>query len=103
MDEKTRYTFDELYEARNILRQRNKEFIFNGKYVGNICNVNPLPKPYIGFINYNDDSECGVEKTDGKLSLYTDKGIVIYYTESGDNLKDEFEIYELEIYEPIKC
>jgi hypothetical protein len=103
MENKTRYTFDELYEARNILRQRHKEFIFNGKYVGRIWNVNPLPKPYLGFMNYNDDSECGVEKTDGKLSLYTDKGIVIYYTESGDNLKDEFEIYELEMYEPIKC
>jgi hypothetical protein len=71
--------------------------------VGNICNFNPLPKPYLGFINDNDDSECGVEKTDGKLSLYTDKGIVIYYTESGDDFKDEFVIYELEIYEPIKC
>ena len=29
MDEKTRYTFDELYEARNSLIQRNKEIIFN--------------------------------------------------------------------------
>ena len=55
------------------------------------------------FVKSKLEKYRGVEKTDGKLSLYTDKGIVIYYTESGDDFKDEFEIYELEIYEPIKC
>ena len=87
MDNKTKYTFDELYEALNNLR--HKEFMFNGNYVGNICNMNTLPNAYIGFINYNDDAECGVEKKNGKLGLYTDKG-----TYELADFVDEFEVYE---------
>jgi hypothetical protein len=63
--------------------------MFNGNYVGNICNMNPLPNAYIGFINYNDDAECGVEKKNGKLGLYTDKG-----TYELADFVDEFEVYE---------
>jgi hypothetical protein len=91
MDNKTRYTFDELYAVWKTLRDMDKEFMFNGNYVGNIITINPLPNAYIGFINYNDDSECGVEKKEGKigLGLYTDKG-----TYELADFVDEFEIYE---------
>lgn len=95
MDNKTKYTFDELYAVWKTLREMDKEFMFNGNYVGNICTINPLPNAYIGFINYNDDdSECGVEKKEGKigLGLYTDKGDKGTY-ELADFV-DEFEIYE---------
>jgi hypothetical protein len=91
MDNKTKYTFDELYAVWKTLRDMDKEFMFNGNYVGNICNINPLPNAYIGFINHNDDSECGVEKKYGQLGLglYTDKG-----TYELKNFVDEFEVYE---------
>ena len=91
MENKTRYTFDELYTVWKTLLEMDKEFMFNGNYVGNIYNINPLPNAYIGFINHNDDSECGVEKREGQLGLglYTDKG-----TYELKNFVDEFEIYE---------
>ena len=92
MDNKTRYTFDELYAVWKTLLEMDKEFMFNGNYVGNIITINPLPNAYIGFINYNDDdSECGVEKKYGQLGLglYTDKG-----TYELADFVDEFEIYE---------
>jgi hypothetical protein len=91
MDNKTKYTFDELYAVWKTLRDMDKEFMFNGNYVGNICTINPLPNAYIGFINHNDDTECGVEKKIGQLglSLYTEKGI--YELE---DFVDEFEVYE---------
>ena len=92
MENKTRYTFDELYAVWKTLRDMDKEFMFNGNYVGNIITINPLPNAYIGFINYNDDdSECGVEKKEGQigLGLYTDKG-----TYELADFVDEFEIYE---------
>ena len=95
MENKTRYTFDELYAVWKTLREMDKEFMFNGNYVGNIITINPLPNAYIGFINYNDDdSECGVEKKEGQigLGLYTDKGDEGTY-ELADFV-DEFEIYE---------